>query len=85
MLLGCFAAGGPGAQNRRKERKENYVAILKQHLQTSVRKWKLVLVANGYSKWTMTSNILPKMWRNGLRTTKSMYWSDHHKALTSIP
>ena len=37
------------------------------------------------SKWTMTPSILPKLWQNGLRTTKSRYWSGHHKALTSIP
>ena len=24
-------------------------------------------------------------WQNGFRTTKSRYWSGHHKALTSIP
>jgi hypothetical protein len=29
----------------------------------------------------MTPNILPKFWQNGLRTTKSTYWSGHHKAL----
>ena len=57
---------------------KNYVDILKQHLKTSVRK------LNGSSNWTMTPNILPKLWRNGLRTTKSRYWSGHHKALTSI-
>uniref|UniRef100_A0A4W5P7N8 SRCR domain-containing protein n=1 Tax=Hucho hucho TaxID=62062 RepID=A0A4W5P7N8_9TELE len=42
------------------------------------------LVTNGSSKWTMTPSILPKLWQNGLRTTKSRYWSGHHKALTSI-
>ena len=29
------------------------------------------LVANGSSKWTMTPSILPKLWQNGIRTTKS--------------
>ena len=29
-------------------------------------------------------SILPKLWQNGLRTTKSRYWRGHHKALTSI-
>ena len=42
------------------------------------------MVANGSSKWTMTPSILPKLWQNGLRTSKSRYWSGHHKALTSI-
>ena len=42
------------------------------------------LVANGSSKWTMTPSILPKLWQNGLRTTKLRYSSGHHKALTSI-
>ena len=51
-----------------------------EHLKTSVRKLNL-----GSSKWTMTPSILPKLWQNSLRTTKSRYWSDHHKALTSIP
>ena len=37
------------------------------------------LVANGSSKWTMTPSILPKLWQNGLRTTKSRYWSGQHK------
>ena len=32
----------------------------------------------------MTPSILPKLCQNGLRTTKSRYWSGHHKALTSI-
>ena len=31
-----------------------------------------------------TSSILWKLWQNGVRTTKSRYWSGHHKALTSI-
>ena len=42
------------------------------------------LVANGSSKWTMTPSTLPKLWQNGLKTTKSRYLSGHHKALTSI-
>jgi hypothetical protein len=32
----------------------------------------------------MTPSILPKLWQNGLRTTKSSCLSGHHKALTSI-
>jgi predicted molibdopterin-dependent oxidoreductase YjgC len=28
---------------------------------------------NGSSKWTMTPSILPKLWQNGLRTTKSRF------------
>jgi hypothetical protein len=48
-----------------------YMDMLKQ-LKTSVRKLKL-------------GSKLPKLWQNGLRTTKSRYWSGHHKALTSIP
>jgi hypothetical protein len=31
-----------------------------------------------------TPSILPKLLPNGLRTSKSRYWSGHHKALTSI-
>ena len=43
MLLGCFAAGGAGALHKINGvmRKENDVDMLKQHLQTSVRKLKL--------------------------------------------
>ena len=67
ILWGCFAAGGTGALHKIDGimRWGNYVDILKQHLKTSVRKIKLG------SKWTMT--ILPKLWQNGLRTTKSKY------------
>uniref|UniRef100_A0AAZ3PZB8 Tc1-like transposase DDE domain-containing protein n=1 Tax=Oncorhynchus tshawytscha TaxID=74940 RepID=A0AAZ3PZB8_ONCTS len=28
----------------------------------------------------MTPSILPKMWQNGLRTTKSRYWIGHQKS-----
>ena len=63
-------------------REKNNVDILKQHLKTSVRKLKLG------RKWVFQMDndpsILPKLGKNGLRTTKSMYWSGHHKALTSI-
>ena len=43
MLWGCFAAGGTGALHKIDGiiRNENDVAILKQHLKTSVRKLKL--------------------------------------------
>uniref|UniRef100_A0AAZ3S4C6 Transposase Tc1-like domain-containing protein n=1 Tax=Oncorhynchus tshawytscha TaxID=74940 RepID=A0AAZ3S4C6_ONCTS len=80
MLWGCFATGGTGALHKIDGimRMENYVDILKQHLKTSARKLKLG------RKWTMNPSILPKLWQNGLRTTKSRYWSGHHKALTSI-
>ena len=80
MFWGCFAAGGTGALHKIDGimREDNYVDILKQRLKTSVRKLKL-----GSSKWTMTPSILPKLWQNGLRTTKSRFWSGHHKALTS--
>jgi hypothetical protein len=82
-VVGCFATGGPGALYKIDDimREESYVDILKQNLETSVRK--LNLVANGSSKWTMTTSILTKLWQNGLRTNKSRYWSGHHKALTS--
>ena len=76
MLCGCFAAGGTGALHQIDGimREENDVDILKQHLKTSVRKLKL-----GHKwvfKWTMLRilgypRILPKLWQNGLRTTKS--------------
>ena len=40
---GCFAAGGTGALHKIDDimRMDNYVDILKQHLKTSVRKFKL--------------------------------------------
>jgi hypothetical protein len=43
MLWGCFAAGGTGALHKRDGimRQENYVDILKQNFNTSVRKLKL--------------------------------------------
>ena len=43
MLRGCFATGRTGALHKIDGimRLENYVAILKQHLKTSVRKLKL--------------------------------------------
>ena len=42
MLCGCFASGGTGARHKIDGiiRQENYVDILKQHLKTSVRKFK---------------------------------------------
>ena len=82
MLWGRFAAGGTGALHKINgiTRRENYVDILKQHLRTSVRKLKLG------RKWVfqMDNDLAyhPKLWQNGLRTTKSRYWSGHHKALT---
>jgi hypothetical protein len=72
-LCGCFAAGGTDVLHKIDGimRTKNDMDILKQHLKTSVRKLKLgrkwVL-----SKWTMTPSILPKLWQNGLRTTKSI-------------
>ena len=73
MLWRCFAAGGTGALHKIDGvmRKENYVDILKQHLKTSVRKLKLG------RKWTMTPSILPKLWQNGLRSTKSKIGRAH--------
>ena len=81
MLLGCFAAGGTGALHKIDSimRQENDVDILKQHLKTSVRKLKL-----GYKLVFQMDNHLPKFCQNGLRTTKSRFWSGHHKALTLI-
>jgi hypothetical protein len=83
MLWRCFAARGTGALHKIDGvmREENDVDILKQHLKTPVRKLKLG------RKWIfqMTPSILPKLWQNGLWTTKSRYWSGHHKALTTIP
>ena len=80
MLSGCFAEGGTGALHKIDGiiREEMwiycmciYVDILKQHLKTSVRKLKLV------RKWVFQMDNDPK------HTTKSSYWSGHHKALTS--
>ena len=83
MLWGCFAAGGTGALHKINGimRKENDVDILKQHIKTSVRKLKLGC------QWVFQMDNDPKhtkLWQTGLRTTKSRYWSGHHKALTSI-
>ena len=70
MLWGCFAAGGTGALHKIDGimREVNDVDILKQYFKTSIRKLKL-----GHKwvfKWTMTSSKLPKLWQDGLRTTK---------------
>uniref|UniRef100_A0A4W5MTU9 HERV-H LTR-associating 2b, tandem duplicate 1 n=1 Tax=Hucho hucho TaxID=62062 RepID=A0A4W5MTU9_9TELE len=32
----------------------------------------------------MTPSILPKLWQNDLRTTKSRYWSGHHKVYVNL-
>ena len=84
MLWGCIAAGGTGALHKIDGimRKGKYVDILKQHLKTSVRKLKLG------RKWVLQMDNNPKhiskLWQNGLRTTKSRYWSGYHKALTTL-
>ena len=56
ILWECFAAGGTGALHKIDGvmTKENYVDILKQHLETSVRKFKLGC------KWVFQMNIDPK-------------------------
>ena len=67
------------SQNRwhHEERKLcGYIEATSQDTSHEVKAWS--------SKWTMTLSILPKLWQNGLRTTKSRYWSGLHKALTSI-
>ncbi|CDQ96884.1 unnamed protein product [Oncorhynchus mykiss] len=51
--------------------------ILRQHLKTSIRKLKFG------RKWVFQMDIDPKH-TSKVRTTKSRYWSGHHKALTSI-
>jgi hypothetical protein len=81
MLWGCLAAGGTGALHKIDGfmREENYVDILKQHLKTAVRKLKLG------RKWVFQIDDpkhTSKVMENGLRLTKSRYWSGHHKALT---
>ena len=83
MLWRCFAAGGTGALHKIDGcmRNENYVDILKQHLKTSGRKLKLA--RKSVFQINNDPSILPKFRQNGLRTTKSRYWSGHHKALTS--
>ena len=84
MLWGCFAAGGTGALHKLDGimRHENDVNILKQDLKTSVGKLKLG------RKWVFQMdndpNYTSKVVANGLRTTKSRYWSGLHKALTSL-
>jgi hypothetical protein len=69
MLWGCIAAGGTGALHKIDGimRRQNYVDILKQHLKTSVLK----LGCKWIFQMKMTPSILPKLWQNGLRTTKS--------------
>ena len=49
MLWGCFAAGGTGALHKIDgiTRKGNYVDILKQHLNTSVKAWSQMGLPNG--------------------------------------
>jgi hypothetical protein len=81
MLWGCFSAGGTGALQKIDDiiRQEHYVDILKQYHKTSVKAWSQMGLPNGQ----MTPSVLPKLWQNVFRTTKSRYWSDHHKALTS--
>ena len=92
MLWGCFAAGGTGALHKidgimRREHfwMENDVDIFKQHLKTSVSKLQLgrkrVFQMDNDSKHT--SKVVAK-WLKIIRTTKSRYWSGHHKAMTSI-
>ena len=77
MLCGCFAAGGTCALHKidGKMRVENYIEATSQDISQEVKAWS----QNGSSKWTMTPSILPKLWQNVIRTTKSRYWSDHHK------
>jgi hypothetical protein len=84
MLWGCFAAGGAGALYKISGimRQENYLYILTQHLQTSVRKLKLGC------KWVFQMDHDPKhtskVVAKWLKDNKSRYWSGHHKALTSM-
>ena len=79
MLWGSLAAGGTALHKIDGiMREDNYVDIIKQYLKTSVRKLKLG------RKWVFEMNNDPKhtskVVANGLRTTKSRYWSGHHKA-----
>ena len=81
MLWWCFAAGGTGALHKIDGimGKDNYVDILKQHLNTSVRKIKLG------RKWVFQMNNDPKHTSKVVaKWLKSRYWSGHHKALTSF-
>ena len=81
MLCGCFAAGGTGALHKIDGimSMEHYVDILKQSQDISQEAW---------SQWVFQMDNDPKhaykVVANGLRTTKSRYWSGHHKALTPI-
>ena len=78
--VGCFAAGGTAALHKIDGfmRKENEVHILTQHLKTSIRKLKLG------RKCVFQMDNDPKHTFNVAWTTRSRYWSGHHKALTSI-
>lgn len=42
------------------------------------------LGAKGFSKWTVMQNRRPAWLQSSFRTTKSVFWSDHHKDLVSI-
>ena len=84
LLLECLAAGGTGELHQIDgiKRKEHYVEILKQHLKTSARKLKLG--CKWIFRWTMTLNTPPDKLQSDLRTTKSIFWSGHHKDLISV-
>ena len=86
MLWGCFAAGGTGALHKINGiiRQENHVAILKQHLKTSVRKLKLGC------KWVIqmdndpkhTSKVVAKWLKDN--NVKVLEWPSHRPDLNPI-
>ena len=71
MLWGCFAAGGTGALHKIDGfmRKENYVAILKQHLKTIIRKLKF-----GLQMHMVTKIVLFGEMSSGLRNKNRSIW-----------
>jgi hypothetical protein len=48
-----------------------YIEATSQDISQEVKAWSQMGLPNGQC-------ILPKLWQNGLRTTKSRYWSGHH-------
>ena len=70
MLWGCFAAGGTDALHKidGMMRQENYVDILKQHLNTSVRKLKLG------RKWVKPDSVTPALSGGMGQNSPNLLW-----------
>ena len=57
-----------------------YIEATSQDIRQEVKALSHMGLQNGQ----LPPSILPKLWQNGLRTTKARYWSGHHESLTSI-